>query len=665
MGSQPEADGLELLPRPRSVDRGSGAVRLESCRLEPEWSGARSERLSRAVERLSAIIADRTGLTSEGADLELRVQVDEAASRYPGVRENEDYWLAIDDAGLYLHAPTEWGALRGLTTLGQLVRRDGTIPFCAVDDGPRFPWRGLLIDPARHFLPAEVLLRTLEGMAACKLNVLHLHLSDDQGFRLPVPEYPRLASAEAYTADELAAAVAHASDLGIRVVPEIDMPGHVTSWLVAYPELGAQQVAPTDRFGVHAACLDPTSEDVYRVVDAIFAALTEIFPDPCVHIGGDEVSPRWWSEDPSVASLMKTESLPDLRSVQGYFNRRVAGLLEQRGRRLVAWDEVLGCGPDPEWIVQAWRGATARDSALAGGHPTLVSAPYYLDLHYPADVHYRFDPCAPQGELMALEDELLEDTRFRHVAGGLAWTRHWREDAVDSAPDPEAVLGGEACLWGELVDRDVIDMRLWTRLPAVAERFWSPADVTDPDDLHRRLAVYLTDHHRGTDLGSWLDGRLDELGIRPYWRPLVAMLEPVKWYARLLGEEALNARLAGREMPQARPYGVHSSLGRLVDCLPVESALARELAGCTDGAAASAERLAASALEWQRFAEPAEAVPEGLVGLAAKLARLGTLIENRLAGSPAASADLDHLTQPDGELMIAMPPRLRDWLLNP
>jgi len=300
-----------------------------------------------------------------------------------------------------------------------------------------------------------------------------------------------------------------------------------------------------------------------------------------------------------------------------------------------------------------------------------MSSPYYLDLNFPVDVHYGFDPAASGQNLIELEDGLLEDPRLAHVARGIAWTRQWREDEPVSERGGGTVLGGEACLWGELVTDEVLDVRLWTRLPALAERFWSAAELADTTDLHRRLDIYLDEFHplRGRDLAAWTAGKMHQLAIESRWRPLTDMLEPVKWYGRLLGAEALEARIEGREMPQSRPYGVHSSLDRLIDHLPVESRVARELTALcrrtVEGDEQATEMLRARAQDWLELGEQsAEALAE-LQQPAERLARLGELIIERLAQDLKVAPELlDEIGSPMNEMMIALPPGLRNWLTN-
>ncbi len=678
-----------LLPWPRQIDFGSSSLAVTG-RFQPVFEVCSSPRLETAVGRLNddlerfldpvsaSSAADRregvAGQDEPGAELKIRCLHLGAAT--PGLEDDESYWLAVDDTGIYLEAPAEWGVLRGLATLGQLIREDGTLPFVAVDDAPRFSWRGLLLDPARHFLPLDTLLEVLDGMARCKLNVLHLHLTDDQGFRFPVPTLPKLASATAYETSELETLVAAAAELGIRVVPEIDMPGHVTSWLTAYPEWGSRQVAPTERFGVHGACLDPSNEAVFTAIGAILDAVVAVFPDPCLHIGGDEVSPRWWDEDPAVAVLMEREGLEDVRAVQGYFNQRVGAMVAERGRTVLAWDEVLDAGFGTDWVVQAWRGSTMRDRITAAGNRALVSAPYYLDLHYPLDVHYGFDPAAPQPELLALEDELLSDPRFRHVSDGMRWTEQWREGMRDEThAASELLLGAEACLWSELVTASNLTTRLWTRLPALAERFWSAAECRALADVHERVDAFLA---RSARIGS-VDplgasaAALQRLGVAGEFLEALAWFEPVKWYGRLLGAQALAARIAGREMPQARPYTLTSSLDEVIDHLPVESRAARRLEQlCLKAANVSVPpaELSATLEDLRRLAalgerELPDALPGELVELLPHLGRLADAVEARLGGERLAVETLAELLTPAGELILAGPKSLCLWLTQP
>ena len=675
--THPDTSAVSILPWPRQLDVGSGSLQLLNSRFETSYEQTSSPRIISAVQRFTGEVSQLTGLDrgAEDPGVTLRISCESPGPDYPGLDEDESYWLVIDDAGIYIDAACDRGVLHALTSLTQIVSAAGVIPYVAIDDAPRFAWRGLLLDVARHFLDPQLLLRTLQGMALCKLNVLHLHLSDDQAFRFPSTTYPKLASASAYSHADLQNLVAEAAQLGIRVVPEIDMPGHVTSWLQAYPQWGTRACSETRKFGPHEACLDPTNEDVYTALGCLFDELGEIFPDECLHLGGDEVNPGWWSEEPAIAEFMDAKQIADVAGLQAYFGQRVGTLLAARGKKVIGWDEVLHPSLNPEWIVQCWRGATTRDRARANGNPVLVSAPYYLDLNYPVDVHYGFDPQASQTDLIAREDALLEDPRFSHVAAGLRWTSRWRQSAIQlvSAVNSGPVLGGEACLWGELVDSEVLDVRLWSRLPAVAERFWSPVECEEPAEFHGRLEHYLTQVHplRGFDVYARSHDQLLQAGIEEGWLPLVDMLEPVKWYGRLLGEVALQSRISGEQMPQARPYDADTPLDSIADYLAPESRLARQVdALCAalqeeQGSERAMTELGNLATGW--ISLNASAAPAPLVELAAACAELGRLVSERLQGVPAkrSEAQLAEITAPRGELMVAVGPLLRRWLTEP
>jgi hexosaminidase len=661
-----------LIPIPAQLSLLTEAPLRRGTSLATQFSGVATPRLERAAAAFVALWGDGNPSRARGtATLEIDCAAESAA--YPPPDADESYRLEVARREIRIASNGEWGAMRAFATLAQLAGRTGDLPAVCVEDRPRFAWRGLMLDVARHFIGVEALLRTLDAMALYKLNVLHLHLTDDQAFRFPSAAFPRLATGPAYTRDELRQVVAHAATLGIRVVPELDMPGHVTSWLAAYPEWGVRPVEPSRRFGVHQACLDPTRREVYEAVERLVDEVTVLFPDAFVHIGGDEVHPSWWSENAGVLAYMAQHGIEDVRALQAQFTRRVAGMVASRGRRVIAWDEVLHPDVGPEVTVQTWRGSTARNRARRAGHACVISANYYLDLFFPADVHYGFDPSAPESELLAREDALLDDPRLAHVADGMRWTRQWRSVA-DGAPrrdvTPGAILGAEACLWSELVDEATLDIRLWSRMPALAERFWSPAAVRDGEDMLVRLRRSLNTLAAvtGIAIDTERKAHMARAGVTEAWQPLVEMLEPVKWYARLLGEQALAARLAGKELPQSRPYDAATPLDRVVDALPPESFAARDLDRCLHdveaGQAEATRRLRELAERWSRL--PAHgAGPTELEPLAGALIRLGQAVLAVLNGALEPDRALERVRaegRPFGEYLLAPVPVLAGWL---
>lgn len=657
------------MPWPRQVAFAGNTVRV--ARGEASWRGVDTARLRAEVERL------QTQLPA------LSIDCAKGAAAYPQLGDEEGYRLEIDAQGsVRLNAPSEWGVLRGLATLVQLGRagpRDIELPVVNVEDAPRFPWRGLMVDVARHFMSIAALHRTLEAMAFVKLNVLHLHLTDDQGFRFPSSAYPKLPEiggrGEYYRIAELEGLVARAADLGIRVIPELDVPGHVTSWLTAYPEFASREAAlePSERFGVHEAALDPANELLYPALETLFREVAAIFPDAFLHIGGDEVEGSWWRDSLPIRRFMNAQGIADNAGLHAHFNQRLTKQLRWLHRRVIGWDEVIDPGLSDRVVIQSWRGAASRDRALGQGFDCVFSAGYYLDLCYPADIHYRFDPEATPEELAATEQALIDDPRLAHVRKGLQWSHRFAEQAGHGVPpgsrDPGQVLGGEACIWAELVTDELLDQRIWSRLPAIAERLWSAAEITDCEDMYRRLETVVGRLRdvSGVDLAGFQRKALARLGIDPVWTPLLDVLEPAKWYARLLGEAALAARVDGRELAEARPYATTSPLDRLVDVLPPENlrgrAIIRQL---ESGERPSGEPRSKEVVAWAELARTWQELPAGemapaeLGPLAEALRGLGVLLKKLSGGSvPAdARATLMAASQIHAEMCIVVTPTL-------
>jgi len=491
--------------------------------------------------------------------------VESLPSPVPSLDDPYDYRLVVGDT-IGVEADTEWGALSALSTLAQLGL-GGELQVAEVEDSPRYPWRGLMIDTVRHFIPLDALKRTLDVMAFYKLNVLHLHLTDDQGFRFRSAHYPELASADAYSPDQLRDLVAYAADRAIRVVPELDVPGHTTSWLVEHPEWGVdnhEAVAPSTRFGVHQVCLDVGNAEAMAAVDTLLGEFAAVFPDDFVHFGGDEVGGEC-----------------------NAFYRRVVARIQSLGKRAIGWDESLHADLPTSTAIQAWRGIAGRDRALDAGHDCVVSAPYYLDLFYPADVHYAFDPATATRET---EEALLDHPRLAHVRPGLEWMRDFADWPELPSRSPGRVLGGEACMWTELVDERLLATRVWSRMPVIAERLWSRGGCPGEDpgenepeggcpiedatgDVYTRMAA------SREALAEWGLLPIDRAVLDDYpdLAPLLEMLEPVKWYVRLLGPAEFQRRLAGLGGEGApRPYDTTTPLDRIVDRISPESLASRQ-----------------------------------------------------------------------------------------
>jgi hexosaminidase len=318
-----------------------------------------------------------------------------------------------------------------------------------------------MIDCGRHFEPVAVIERTLDGMAAVKLNVFHWHLTEDQGFRIQSRIYPKLTADASdglfYTQEDAKQIVAYARARGIRVVPEFEMPGHSTAWLVAYPELasGTKPDSIRREFGISPYAIDPTREQTYIFIGRFLTEMTTIFPDAYVHIGGDETPAPDWKSNPRILAFMKAHQLKDNDALQAYFNTRILKIVARLHKHMMGWDEVLTPGLPKDVVVQSWRGQASLIKGAKLGYPGVLSAPYYLDAMHPASVHYLADP-------LPSSSDLTPDQR-------------------------KLVLGGEVCMWSEHLYARTIDSRIWPRTAAIAERFWSPENVRDIDDMYRRL----------------------------------------------------------------------------------------------------------------------------------------------------------------------------------
>lgn len=549
-----------LMPAPASVQFNSDRLAIDSS-FKVATRGHSDNRLQSAIARFIRRLEGRTvlslapGLAPDDQSTSLIVQCDGPGKDVPGLGENESYRIDTTRRQAILSAPTVVGALRGLETLLQLVANDPRgyyFPGVQIQDQPRFPWRGLLIDVARHFETVEVLKRNLDGMAAVKLNVFHWHLTEDQGFRVESKKFPKLHQLGSdglyYTQDQVKEIIAYARERGIRVVPEFDIPGHSTSWLVGYPELGSAPGPYTieRRPGIFEPALDPTREVVYKFLDTFLGEMAALFPDAYLHIGGDENEGKQWDRNPKIQTYMKEKGIKDNHALQAYFNQRLLKILQKHGKKMIGWDEILQPELPKDVVIHSWRGTAALAEAARKGYDGILSNGYYIDLIYPAAQHYLPDPLPPESTLTSEE--------ARHV------------------------LGGEATMWGEWVTPETIDSRIWPRTAAIAERLWSPQSVRDIDDMYRRLDVISLQleelglaHKKNQDMMLRRLVRSDDVG--PI-RALVSVIEPVKEYRRY----------------QMRPQTMLSPLTGIVDAALPDSDSARRFASKVDAFLGDAPR---------------------------------------------------------------------------
>ena len=553
------------MPIPVSIQPGTGEFAIGPS-FKVLVQGQSGPVVEKAVDRFLHGLWQRTGVplrpVPDDSAPALIIHCGAPGSKVQSLGEEESYRLEVATTGVRLDAPNSLGVLHGLQTLLQLIHigpQGFALPALTINDQPRFPWRGLLIDVARHFMPVEVIKRNLDGMEAVKFNVLHWHLSDDQGFRVESKKFPKFQQMSSegmyYTQDEVKDIIQYAHDRGIRVVPEFDMPGHATSWFVAYPELSSEpgQYQVEHKWGVFNPAIDPTRDETYEFLDGFIEEMAHLFPDQYFHIGGDEVNGKAWNRNPKIQEFKLKHDLKNNHDLQAYFNKRLQEIVKKHGKIMMGWDEILHPDLPKDIVVQSWRGQKSLAEAARQGYRGLLSSGYYLDLMEPAAQHYSMEP----------------------LAGATA----------DLAPEEkQRILGGEACMWAEYVNPTNVDGRIWPRAAAVAERLWSAAEVRDPDSMYARLKKISVDLE-SVGLAHQSSHRLmlERLsGPRSVQtlRTLADVLEPVKGYAR----------------SKAHEYDSLTPLNRLVDSISPESDVARDFAGMTTrllAHAASAEEQAA------------------------------------------------------------------------
>jgi len=536
---------LSIMPLPAHAIAGTGSLPIDGG-FQFISEGYTEPRLDEARSRFLVRLEQQTGIlhfppaSPKQPGFIVRTSAPSAPIQELG--EDESYHLEVTEHGVLLSAPNPLGILHGFQTFLQLIRttpQGFVVDSVVIDDQPRFPWRGLMIDSGRHFMPLSVIRQTLDGMEAVKLNVFHWHLSEDQGFRIESKTYPLLqekgSDSNYYTQDEVRGIIHYARDRGIRVIPEFDMPGHSTSWFVGYPELasgkGPYQIER--KWGVFDPAMDPTRESTYAFLDAFIGEMTALFPDAYFHIGGDECNGKEWDANPRIRQFMLDHQLKDDAALQAYFTKRVQQLVTKRRKITIGWDEVLQPDTPKDVVIQSWRGQDSLAQAAHRGYRGVLSAGYYIDLNESAAQHYAVDP---------LEGATAKLT-----------------------PEEKAnILGGEATMWTEFTTPENIGSRIWPRTAAIAERLWSPEGVKNVDSMYRRLAIVsqtLTDYGfnytaTSSDMLQRMVGDADDAPLRV----LASVVEPPKEYDR----EGL------------RDYDLYTPLNRMVDAVPPESDRARE-----------------------------------------------------------------------------------------
>ncbi|XP_024419262.1 beta-hexosaminidase subunit beta [Desmodus rotundus] len=401
------------------------------------------------------------------------VVLDSECDTFPNVSSDESYTLLVKGPVAFLKANRVWGVLRGLETFSQLIYQDAygafTINESTINDSPRFPHRGILIDTARHYLPVNTILKTLDAMAFNKFNVLHWHIVDDQSFPYQSIAFPELSNkgsyslSHVYTPNEVRMVIEYARLRGIRVIPEFDTPGHTQSWGKGQKDLltPCYNERQPGTFGP----INPILNTTYSFLSKFFKEISLVFPDWFIHLGGDEVEFACWESNPNIQDFMKQTGFgKDFRKLESFYIQKLLDIISTVKKGSIVWQEVFDDGVKLQkgTIIQVWKQdkySNELNAITEAGFPAILSAPWYLD----------------------------------YISYGQDWIKYYRVEPLDfggSQEQKQLVLGGEACLWGEYVDATNLTPRLWPRASAVGERLWSQKEIKNVDDAYRRLTAH-------------------------------------------------------------------------------------------------------------------------------------------------------------------------------
>ncbi|WP_405908331.1 MULTISPECIES: beta-N-acetylhexosaminidase [unclassified Streptomyces] len=527
----------DLIPAPGTVRLipGAGGFVLDEATVIDAGPGTEATaRWLRATLGAVTGLALPPGAGDDGETIRLRIDPSDAGHLGP-----EGYKLYVNGDDITIHGGGAAGVFWGAQTLRQLLGpgafrrapitpgKEWAVSGTFVEDEPRFGWRGLMLDVARHFMPKDGVLRYLDLLAAHKLNVFHFHLTDDQGWRVQIKRYPKLTEVGSwrartkfghrasplweekphggfYTQDDIREIVAYAAERHITVVPEIDIPGHSQAAIAAYPELGNTDAIDTtslsvwDTWGVSKNVLAPT-DNALRFYEGVFEELLELFPSEFIHVGGDECAKEQWKQSPTAQARIKELGLADEDELQSWFIRHFDNWLSARGRRLIGWDEILEGGLADGAAVSSWRGYAGGITAARAGHDVVMCPEQQVYLDHRQDAGE--DEPVPIGYVRTLEDVY----RFEPVPPQL------------TEVEARHVIGTQANVWTEVMeDHARVDYQVFPRLAAFAEVAWSALPAPgerDFADFERRMAVHY--------------GRLDALGVA--YRPPTG---PLPWQQR-------------------------------------------------------------------------------------------------------------------------------------
>lgn len=543
---QPEVVEPAIIPRPARVVMQPGSYTITAdtrILIDTAFGGAEATALYLAemiggVSSFTPRIETGTGERAAHNSITLRLLAPTAES------SPESYTLRVFPGGVLISATSEQGLFHGVQTLRQLLparfessawrdtTRVWTLPNCLIMDRPRFAWRGLLLDCCRHFMDVDFIKHTIDMLALLKMNRLHWHLTEDQGWRIEIRAFPELTHVGAwrrnkdgstyggfYTQQQIREIVRYASERHVTVVPEIEMPGHALAALAAYPHLsctgGPFDVA--NDWGVFKDIFCAGKDDTFRFLETVLDEVMELFPSEYVHIGGDEAPKFRWEHCEACQRRMREEGLADEHALQSWFIARIERYLRAHGRKLIGWDEILEGGLAPNATVQSWRGMDGARAAAKSGHDAIVSPTSHAYFDY--DVS---------------NIDLRKVYGFEAIPEGL------------TPDEARHILGGECNMWTEHAPQAIVESKIYPRILAMSEVLWSPTERRDWDSFHARVRRYYE--------------RLDSLGVDYGYEAPPVLFEPRHSDSSLTialssGQAGLQLLYAlGQEVGDGTPY---------------------------------------------------------------------------------------------------------------
>lgn len=515
--AQPAAEKkLSLIPQPVSVKQEKGELKLPAqvTVIIPKNAAVKkmAEGLAQKLNLPSGKISIKEGATATPKSIFISL------NNKAGIPA-EGYRLAVTANGVNLTGGDPAGIFYGIQTLVQLFPHEieakspaknssgWSLPFVKIEDHPRFGWRGLMLDVSRHFFTVAQVKDFIDQMVKFKFNLLHLHLTDDQGWRIQIKSLPKLTEVGAwrvertgtfgtlskpqpgekptyggfYTHEDIKDLVQYAADRQVNILPEIDVPGHSLAAIASYPELsctpGEYYVSPGDRFmiwpgggqhfyGILDNTICPALEKSFEFLDKVFTEVAQLFPFGYIHMGGDETARNFWEKSEQIKALMQKEKLKNLDEVQSYFVKRVEKIINSKGKKMIGWDEILDGGLAPNAAVMSWRGMKGGIEAAKQGHEVVMSPTDFAYLDY------------MQGDA-SIEPPVYASLRLKKA---------YQFEPLPEGVDPKLIKGGQGNLWSEqLYTVRHLQYMTWPRALALAEALWSPKEKRNWDDFSRRV----------------------------------------------------------------------------------------------------------------------------------------------------------------------------------